>query len=106
MKKFIKIVFRDKRMESVHLPIDIWSSLLDDPKMLVKYVLDGETEWKGRSFNKSEVISSDPDEEYTKQANVQRHDLYKHIPTNSVRRIPKGTLLPPGESGDYELIGK
>lgn len=104
MKKYIKILFRDKKLEPVFLSKEKWESILDDPRTLCKYTLDSETEWTGRTINKSEVIGSEPDESYTKNAAEEGFDLYKHIPSNTVKKFNRGTLLPPDFGRDYQKL--
>lgn len=104
MIKYIKVIFRDKKMEPLHISLEKWTGILEDPKTLVAFKLDSEDEWTGRVLNKAEIIGAEPDEEYTKKANVAVHDLYHHIPTNTVVRLKRGNLPPPGLEIDYKII--
>lgn len=104
MKKYIRVTFRDKKIEPIHLSLEKWEAIVNDPKGLVAYKLDNETDWQGRVLNKAEIIFAEPDEDYTKKANAQLYDLYHHIPSNSVVKIAKGSLLPPEKAGDYRKI--
>ena len=78
-------------MKSIHLPLDKWEKIIESPLQLIKYTLPEETEWKGRTFNKADVIGSEPDTEY-KVSDLNTYDYYKNIETNTVVRMLKGTL--------------
>lgn len=72
MKKFVKIVFKDKKKDPVFISLEKWKGMVEDPKTLVAYTLDSEIEWTGRTMNKSEILASDPDDGYTKMMNPKR----------------------------------
>lgn len=103
--QYVKIIFRDaKRMETIHLSLDKWESILDDPKTLVKFMLDSEKEWTGRILNKAEVISAEPDAEFTKKKNEASYSLFRNKLTNVVVKLPVNTIIAADKVDEYEKI--
>lgn len=100
--KYIKILFRDKSFKPLYLSIEKWESIINDSKTLVAYKLDNETEWTGRVLNKSEVIWSEYDEDYTKKMNEQKFFLYRNIETNTIIKMLEGEL--PDDITKYEKL--
>lgn len=100
--KYIKILFRDKRIEPLHLSIEKWESIINDEKPLVAYKLDSEKEWNGRVLNKSEVIWSEYDKEFSDKKNERKFTLYRNKETNSVLKMFEGEL--PDDLNKYEKL--
>jgi hypothetical protein len=99
MQKYIKILFRDKRIEPVYLSIEKWEGIVNDDKNLVAYKLDNETEWTGRVLNKAEVIYSEFDKEYSKKQSEPKTTFYRHIVKNTVVEMLEGQL--PDDISEY-----
>jgi hypothetical protein len=102
MKKYAKIIFKSKEMPPIHLSLEKWSAILESDKMIIPYLLDTETEWSGKVFNKLEVAGSDYDDEYTKKANEPKYHYYRQKSTNVIKQMLEGEL--PDNLDDYERV--
>jgi hypothetical protein len=100
MKNYVKITMRGKKI--IHMPIDKWQSIVNDPSNLVAYKPEGQDEWTGETLNKMEVIFSELDKEYTQKANKPKIQLYRNKETNTVLRVLEGQL--PDDPTKYELM--
>lgn len=100
MKKYIRIVLRDKKI--IYLPIEKWQSIIQDPNMFVAFTLENEKDWTGRTLNKLEVMYSEYDHDYTQKANEKKYTLYRNNKTNSVVKMIEGEL--PDDIENYDKI--
>ena len=100
MKKYIKISFRGKEIEPIYLSLEKWGAIVNESKNLVAYMLDDEQEWQGRVLNKAEIISAEPDKEYSKKRNEPKYKLYKNKETNTILKLLDGQL--PDNFDKYE----
>lgn len=98
--KYIKIQFR--KGEPIYLSLLKWEKIVKSELTLVPYSLDNEPEWTGRTLNKSEVLRSEYDPEYTKKANEKLFILYRRKSTNTVVKCSPDAL--PDNLNDYELL--
>lgn len=100
--KYVKILFRDKSFKPLYLSLPKWESIINDTKTIVAYKLDTETEWSGRVLNKSEVIWSEYDKEYTEKMQEEKFTLYRNIETNTIIKMQEGQL--PDNLSKYEKM--
>lgn len=99
MQKYIKILFRDKRIEPLYLSIEKWEGIVNDDKSLVAYKLDDEIEWTGRVLNKAEVIYSEFDKEYSEKKSKPKTTFYRHKTRHVVVEMLEGQL--PDDLDEY-----
>lgn len=100
--QYVKITFRDKRIEPINLSLIKWGFILEDAKTLVPYMLDSEREWSGRTLNKAEVVSVEPDKDYTEKMATHPSVLYRHKTNNNVVQCFEGKL--PYKFDEYEKM--
>lgn len=98
---YVKILFRDKRVEAIHLPIEKWGAILNDSKSLVAYTLN-EEEWQGRVLNKADVISAEPDYEYTEKIEEPKWVCFLNKETGKVEKLIEGQI--PDDLSKYERL--
>lgn len=99
-KKYIKIVFRTG--DPIWLSLDKWESILNSEQTLVAYRLDNESEWSGRTLNKSDVVFSFYDKEMSQKLNARPYKLYRRKSTGVVVQVFEGELA--DDLADYEKL--
>lgn len=93
MKNFVRIKFRSKDVKDIVISIEKWEAILASDANLIKYTLDNEKVWTGRTLNKSDIVYSEPDKDFSEAAEMaKRYDYYLDTEKNVVVQLEKGTI--------------